>query len=137
MKTFLFRSLIGIFFGAFVAVLTTNIIIYFGEQSVLDGSLFLKNSFGTIFCGWFFSVTPLYFESKSMSLPLQTLLHFLTVTILYFILALGIGWIPFTIQSILFTFILFSVVYTIIWVCFYLYFKNESKKLNEELKYLK
>ena len=32
MKTFLFRSMIGIFFGAFLAVLLTNSLVFFGEQ---------------------------------------------------------------------------------------------------------
>ena len=44
MKTFLFRSMIGIFFGAFLAVVVTNSIVYFGGESMIDGSLFLKNS---------------------------------------------------------------------------------------------
>ena len=43
MKTFLFRSMIGIFFGAFLAVVVTNSIVYFREESMIDGSLFLKN----------------------------------------------------------------------------------------------
>ena len=54
MKTFLFRSMIGIFFGAFLAVILTNAIVLFSTQDVLDGQLFLKNSLGSIFCGWFF-----------------------------------------------------------------------------------
>ena len=101
MKTFLFRSMIGIFFGAFLAVVVTNSIVYFGEESMIDGSLFLKNSLGSIFCGWFFTVTPLYFEIQSLKLWQQTLLHFITVAILYFALALLIGWFPLSLQSIL------------------------------------
>ncbi|WP_256439075.1 hypothetical protein [Sediminibacillus dalangtanensis] len=40
MKTFLFRSLIDIFFGAFIAVLATNTLVYFGDEKVLDGGGF-------------------------------------------------------------------------------------------------
>ncbi|MFG6150128.1 DUF3021 domain-containing protein [Halobacillus sp. B23F22_1] len=134
MKTFLFRSMIGIFFGAFIAVMTVNGVVYFGEQEVLDGNLFIKNSFGSIFCGWLFSVSPLYFEIRSLSLPVQTVLHFGTVMILYFILALGIGWIPLDGQSILLFMGISLVIYTIMWICFYLYFKNVSKKLNDDLQ---
>ena len=134
MKTFLFRSVIGIFFGAFIAVFLTNSVVYFGEQEVLDGQLFLKNSFGSIFCGWFFTVSPLYFENKNLRLSQQTGLHFITVVALYFILAFGIGWIPFTLVSFLLSLGLFIVFYTIFWTTFYLYFKNQANKLNAELQ---
>ncbi|WP_203248241.1 DUF3021 domain-containing protein [Sporosarcina beigongshangi] len=133
MKTFLFRSMIGIFFGAFIAVLLTNSVVYFGEQDVLDGQLFLKNSLGSIFSGWFFTVSPLYFENTNLRLSQQTALHFITVVVLYFILAFGIGWIPFTWSSFALTLGLFIVVYAIFWTAFYLYFRKQAKKLNAEL----
>ncbi|MCP3028531.1 DUF3021 domain-containing protein [Halobacillus sp. A5] len=136
MKTFLFRSMIGIFFGAFVTVITVNGMVYFGGQEMLDGSLFIKNSFGSIFCGWLFSVSPLYFEIRSLRLPMQTALHFGTVMILYFIMALGIGWISLDGQSILLFLGIALVTYTVMWICFYLYFKNVSKKLNDDLECL-
>ena len=90
MKTFLFRSMIGIFFGAFLAVILTNSVVYFGNQDVLDGQIFLKNSLGSIFCGWFFTVSPLYFENTKLRLSQQTGLHFVTVVVLYFILRLAL-----------------------------------------------
>lgn len=136
MKTFLFRSMIGIFYGAFLAVLFTNAVVYFGEREVLDGPLFFKNSIGAIFCGWFFTVSPLYFEIKSLRLAQQTLLHFITVFILYFILAYGIGWIPFTFRSTLIALGIFLIFYLISWVAFYLYFKRQANALNAELDQL-
>lgn len=135
MKRFLFQSIIGIFFGAFIAVVATSII-YMNGTEVLDGSLFLKNSLGSIFCGWFFSVTPLYFEIGKLRLLQQTVLHFVTVAILYFILSIGIGWIPFEMKSVLAFTGLFIVIYTLIWIGFYLYFKNEAKKLNDDLRHI-
>ena len=133
MKTFLFRSMIGIFFGAFLAVILTNSVVYFGEKNILDGPLFLTNSLGSIFCGWFFTVSPLYFENTNLRLSQQTGLHFITVVVLYFILAFGIGWIPFTMKSFLLMLGLFIVIYAIFWTAFYLYFRNQAKKLNAEL----
>ncbi|PIC63218.1 hypothetical protein CSV79_12810 [Sporosarcina sp. P13] len=136
MKTFLFRSMIGIFFGGFLAVVLTSMIIYFGDVSTLDAGIFMKNALGTIFCSWFFSVTPLYFENENWSLVRQSSYHFITVLVLYFITAFGIGWIDFTMKSFL-TFVgLFLSVYAVIWYCFYLYFANEAKKLNKELNEL-
>jgi hypothetical protein len=134
MKTFLVRSMIGIFFGAFLAVIVTDSIIYFGGESMIDGSLFLKNSLGSIFCGWFFTVTPLYFEIQSLKLWQQTLLHFITVAILYFTLALLIGWFTLSLQSLLWMITIFLIMYACIWIGFFFYFKNISTKLNEDLK---
>lgn len=136
MKTFLFRSIIGIFYGAFLAVLLTNSIVYFGDVEVLDGPLFLKNSLGSIVCGWFFSVSPLYFEIKRLRLIQQTLLHFITVFVLYFILAYGIGWIPFTLNGTLIALASFLILYSISWIGFYLYFKRQADALNAELRQL-
>lgn len=136
MKTFLFRSMIGIFYGAFLAVVITNLSIYFGDKEVLDGQLFFKNSLGCIFCGWFFTVSPLYFENPKLRLTQQTGLHFITVFVLYFILAYGIGWIPFTLKSSLVALAIFLTLYSISWVAFYLYFQRQVRKLNAELSNL-
>jgi len=132
MKKFLFQSAIGIFFGAFLAVIITNII-YLNGSVMLDGRIFLKNSLAFMLCGWFFSVTPLFFELSSIRLPIQTALHFTTVAILYFILSIGIGWIPFKFGSLLLFTGSFIVIYAVIWTAFYIYFKNEAKKLNDDL----
>ncbi|RLL48373.1 DUF3021 domain-containing protein [Oceanobacillus piezotolerans] len=134
MKTFIIRSFIGIFFGGFIAVLITNLNILFGDFVMIDGTLFLKNSIGSILCGWFFTVSPLYFENRKLNLPQQTILHFLTIMVLYLILALSIGWIPFNIISVLLTILIAIVVYIIFWIAFYLYFKNQARKLNDDLK---
>ncbi|MEH7346547.1 DUF3021 domain-containing protein [Bacillus sp. JJ1532] len=136
MKTFILRSFIGIFFGGFIAVLYTNLTILFGGLEMIVGSLFLKNSIGSILCGWFFTVSSMYYENRALKLSQQTIFHFLTVTILYFILALTIGWIPFTIQSILLTLFISIVTFTICWITFYLYFKNQARRLNDDLKKL-
>lgn len=136
MKTFLFRSMVGIFYGGFFAVIITNIAILMGDYATLDAALFMKNSIGAIFCGWFFTVSPLYFEINNLKLWQQTTLHFFTVLIFYFVLALGIKWIPFTLKSFLLNALIFIGIYIIIWVCFYLYFKNQAKKLNNELQHL-
>lgn len=137
MKTFLFRSMVGLFFGGFLAVVLTYGVIFLGDQATLDSNLFVTNSLGAIFCGWLFTVTPLYFEIHSLKLPQQTALHFFTVIVIYFILAYGIGWIQPGVANILIFLIIALVSYSIMWTAFYLYFKNESKKLNEDLQQIK
>ena len=136
MKAFLFRSLMGIMLGALLAVVMTCSLVIFGEQTMLDGHLFIKNALGSMFAGWFFSASSLYFEIETLELPTQTMLHFVTVTFLYFILAFGIGWFPVDPKSIAIVIVLFLVIYTIMWLSFYFYFRNQSRKLNEDLQNL-
>ena len=135
MKTFLFRSMIGIFFGAFLSVILTNALVLSGKE-LLDGQLFFKNSLGSIFCGWLFTVTPLYYENLKFSLVQATALHFATVFIAYFILAFGIGWIPVSFRSFLIALVIFLVTYALNWLAFYLYFRIQAKKLNADLDLL-
>lgn len=133
MRDFLIRSIMGLFFGAFIVVILTGSVALSGQET-LDSSLFLKNAAGFMTAGWFFTVSTLYFENPNWSLARQTFLHFLTVIVLYFVLAFGIGWIPFNWLSFLVMLGVFLVFYAIFWTAFYLYFKNQARKLNEELK---
>lgn len=133
MKNFLIRSMMGIFFGSFLSIIMTYTVVLSGQET-LDSGLFMKNSLGTILCGWFFTASTLYFEKYTWTLRRQTAMHFVTVTILYFILAFGIGWFPFTVPSFLLMLAVFLIFYTLFWTAFYLYFKNQAKKMNAELK---
>ncbi|MEK4385730.1 DUF3021 domain-containing protein [Solibacillus sp. FSL W7-1464] len=136
MKGFLNRSIAGIFFGSFLTLVTIFLTVYFGEKEVLDSSVLVKNALGLIICGWFFSVTPLLFEMENFTLKMKTVLHFLCVVILYFIVAFVIGWIPFTIKGFFGMLCIFIVFYTVIWLGFYLYFRQQAAKLNEDLNKL-
>lgn len=132
MKNFWIRSILGIFFGAFLSVILTNSVVLSGQET-LDGGLFLRNSLGSMLCGWFFTASTLYFENHKWSLRRQTATHFATVIVLYFVLAIGIGWFPFTVPSFLLMLAVFLTFYVLFWTAFYLYFKNQAQKMNEEL----
>ncbi|MDE0583402.1 DUF3021 domain-containing protein [Planococcus sp. A6] len=132
MKTFLIRSILGIFFGAFLSVLMTNAVVLSGQET-LDSGLFLRNSIGSMLCGWFFTASTLYFENHKWSLAKQTAAHFVTIIVLYFVLAVGIGWFPFTVSSMLLMIAIFVFFYILIWIAFYFYFRKQARKMNEEL----
>lgn len=124
----------GVFFGAFLSVIMTNSVVLSGQET-LDSELFLRNSLGSMLCGWFFTASTLYFENHKWSLRRQTVTHFATVIVLYFVLAIGIGWFPFTVPSFLLMLAVFVVFYALFWTAFYFYFKNQAQKLNKELKH--
>ncbi|WP_348774996.1 hypothetical protein [Psychrobacillus sp. NEAU-3TGS] len=58
MKTFLFRSMIGIFFGAFLAVVFTNLYVISNDRIMLDGTLFLKTRLALSFAVGFSRSAP-------------------------------------------------------------------------------
>ena len=134
MKYFLYKSVIGIFFGAFLMVVITSGFIIFTGLHVLDAKVFLQNAAGTIFLGWTFTVSPFYFSIQRLSRWQQTLLHFITVSIPFFLVATAIGWIPTGFRSFLIMIGIFIAIYLILWSGFYFYYKNLSEKLNDELK---
>ena len=136
MKTFIYRSLIGVFFGGFLHVLIISLGILLSQAGTINADLFLKNALGVIICAWFFTVSPMYFEIKKWSLLQQTLLHFMTVSTLFFLLAFTIGWIPISMPIILKQMVIFIAIYLISWTIFFLYFKYQEKVLNEHLKRL-
>ncbi|ANU24208.1 DUF3021 domain-containing protein [Planococcus donghaensis] len=132
MKKFIIRSLIGIFFGAFLSIVMTYTVIW-GGQETLNSAVFLRNSLGTMFCGWFFTVSNLLFENHSWSLLRRTITHFAIVMVLYFVLGFGIGWFPFTLEGFLIVLVIFVVCYFVFWLACYAYFKNQAQKMNKEL----
>ncbi|MEY8731069.1 DUF3021 family protein [Peribacillus frigoritolerans] len=79
----------------------------------LDSGIFVKNAVGCILCGWFFSTATIFFENQKWSL--------LSQTILYFLLSIFVGWIPFSLKG-------FAID---IWTAFYLYFRFQMKIMNE------
>lgn len=75
MKSFLLRSVIGIGIGAILSVFITMSIVVFGNESMLDGDLYVKNAWGSLLCSWFFAVAAMIFEMKKLALWQQTLIH--------------------------------------------------------------
>ncbi|MES9738303.1 DUF3021 domain-containing protein [Peribacillus frigoritolerans] len=97
----------------------------------LDSGIFVKNAIGCILCGWFFSTATIFFENQEWSLLSKTILYFLTVSILYFLLSFFVGWIPFSLKGFAIGIGIFIPFYRIIWTAFYLYFRFQMKIMNE------
>ncbi|SIS38704.1 DUF3021 domain-containing protein [Salimicrobium flavidum] len=132
-KKLMFQSFVGICFGALVSVLIYIGIYVFGGLESFSAPLFVKNSIASMFCGWFFSVGALIFAMEHWSLAKRTGIHFLTVTSLYFILAIGVGWFSLTSLELLIGVLFFLLMYGLIWMGCYMYFYYQAKKLNDSL----
>ncbi|SDJ16571.1 DUF3021 domain-containing protein [Salimicrobium halophilum] len=133
LKKVVFQSFVGICFGAFVSVMVYYGVYLFGGIESFEAPLFIKNTTASIFCGWFFSVGALIFALEHWSLAKRTVVHFLIVTSLYFILAIGVGWLSLTTTQLILGVLFFLVVYGLIWLSCYVYFSYQAKKLNDSL----
>ncbi|WP_347860812.1 DUF3021 domain-containing protein [Salimicrobium sp. PL1-032A] len=133
LKKVVFQSFVGICFGAFVSVMVYYGVYLIGGIESFDASLFIRNTTASICCGWFFSVGALIFALEHWSLAKRTVVHFLIITTLYFILAVGVGWISLSAVELAVGAVLFLVIYGLIWLGSYLYFSYQAKKLNDTL----
>ena len=80
-----------------------------------------------------FATTTLIFEIDSWSITAQTALHFVITSVVMYISGFLCGWFPHTVRSTIIWFAIFIVIYVIMWAGFMLYFKKQTKKINEAL----
>ena len=88
----------------------------------------------SILLGIYFGVASLIFEHDDWSPLKKTVIHFCLSVIIYFTIALTVGWIPLTVWPIVFSLLVFVLIYVIFWYGFNLYYKSIANSLNESLK---
>lgn len=131
-KEVLKRSLIGIAFGGiatFIALTTMKF-------SHIEGTVSeIWNHMLASFClGIYFGVASLIFETEKWSALKQTLVHYTISTILWLIIALQLGWLPYNLLSVALGILTFTFIYIIYWTGFYLYFKKMEESMNKQLQ---
>jgi len=133
MKGFAHRSFQGLSIGAFIAVLTMVMIIWFGEVEVISGREYIRNSLGSMAVGWFFSISTYLFETDKISLLQKTGLHFAILAIFYFGISYILNWIPFSAESFIWILGAFILIYAVIWLLFYFYYRHQVMQINKEI----
>lgn len=133
MKRFIYRSIYGIFFGCFVTVMFMILSTSISGIPTIDSNIFVKNALGSMIAGWYLIISPLFFEIDQLNLLKKTILHFIITVALNLIIIYFIGWLPFSGGQIFTLIISFLLLYTVIWLGFYYYYKNVVNKMNEDL----
>ena len=146
MKEFIKRAIMGFVYGVFIG--QTIVILeslaggngnfypvsaYLVQHSSSQMAAVVIQYFLTGIIGISFATTTLIFEIDSWSITAQTVLHFVITSVVMFIAGFVCGWFPHTTKSIVIWFVIFIVIYVIMWVGFMLYFKKQTKKINEAL----
>ncbi len=146
LKEFFKRAIMGFVYGVFIG----QTIVILESLSAGNGNFYPVSAylvqhasstmaaviiqyFVTAIIGMTFACTTLIFEIDSWSITGQTVLHFVITSVVMFIAGFVCGWFPHTAGSIVIWFAVFIVIYVIMWTGFTLYFRKQTKKINEAL----
>lgn len=113
----------------------------FGAEDTLSLIMndFVKHAVGCILVGIGFGSTPIVYLSRRIPYGAKIFIHFAVGMSVFYSIALSLGWIPFHPDRLLYTLLqfLFSCCcFAVIWFCFYLFYRNDAKKINHRLKEL-
>lgn len=131
-KKILNRVMAGISFGGLATFISLTVL-NFAHIEVPVSEIW-KHSSGSFILGIYFAVSSFIFEIEKWSSLKQTMIHYTLSIIIYFLLALPLGWIPMHVLSIIIGILAFSAIYGSYWTGFYLYFKRVEASLNEQLQ---
>ena len=89
--------------------------------------------FVTGLIGISFSASTVIFEIDKWSITAQTALHFVITFAVMLFAGFVCGWYPHTLSGVLVWLAVFVVIYVLMWIGFTLYFRKQTKKINEAL----
>ena len=100
---------------------------------------FARQSMGSMIIGIACGGTSIIYQFDRPSGLWKTILHFCVGMGVFYPMAVWLGWIPFYPDRILYTVLQFLSscgIFMAIWFCFYLFNRNEAKKINKRLREL-
>lgn len=136
MKKILGRTFLGIAWGCTINCLVMLIISFSEGKIYFTANEYLKQLICSAVVGIAFALPTLIYENEKLSQGIKCLIHLGIGFITYFINAFIAGWFPvgvdigIVISSVLIMIALSFVIYFFFW----LYYKNEAKKINQKIK---
>jgi len=95
---------------------------------------FIQQSLGSIIVGLACVLPSYIYQVERLTFLLQTAIHFAISLGTFIVVALFLNWLPTSSIGITLLMLFFSVLlFTLIWVLFYLYNKSEVKKMNKKI----
>lgn len=143
-KKALLRGFLGVPIGVFIMTLVGLVIsLTLGKLTTISPAHLGTASNLTVYTiqfalsclmGFAFAISSAYFEIESWSIAKQTLLHFITISIVYFPTAIYLGWVEFKLLQIIVFVGIFFLIYVTIWLTQYVILKKKINILNDGLK---
>lgn len=111
-----------------------------GEAFILPiAKDFARQALGAIIVGIACGSTSIVYQFERLSWGAKILIHFILGMGVFYPTAIYLHWIPFAPDRIaitIFQILLCGGIFAVIWLCFYLYNRNEAKRINKQLRKL-
>lgn len=125
------RVMIGIAYGGIYTFIALTILMFLEiTPPIFQTWLYMLAG---LMLGIYFAVASFIFEVEAWSPLKKTIIHFALSIVLYFMIALSVGWVPFTIKAILIAIIIFTAIYCVYWFGYLMYYKRVEDDLNKNL----
>ncbi|MED1862238.1 DUF3021 domain-containing protein [Fictibacillus nanhaiensis] len=130
-KRFINNLVIGLSFGGiiFFIALTSYMLL---EIEITLKELWL-NFLGSLLVGIYFSTASVIFDIEKWSTLKQTIIHFLISLAFFFPVAILAKWVPIEPSPLIICFTGFVIIYSFIYLIFYIHFKKIERQLNDLL----
>ncbi|MHA7966580.1 DUF3021 domain-containing protein [Paenibacillus sp. CAU 1782] len=126
------RGFVGISSGGIITfVALTVLMINEVDVSVAD---IWRNMLGSILMGIYFGIASLLFEHEKWSPLKQLVVHFLMSILLFFPIAISVGWIEFQWRPILLGAGTFMIIYAIFWFSISGYLRRQARSMNNSVR---
>lgn len=123
------RTIAGISFGGiyFFVVLT----ILNAQTMNIPVSKLWVDMMGCLIIGIYFGVSSLIFDIERWSRLKQTVTHAILSLIIFFPIAIGLGWIPLDVPVMITCFIIFIAAYALFWFGAWWYYRKLTQSMND------
>lgn len=132
-RNLVLRAFSGMGVGGLITFLALTIVVHRSvEVSVAEVRIHLL---GSMITGVYFSLSALIFEVERWSLLKQTVIHYLlSLIVLFPLFTLLTKWVPLQPFALAIGLAIFTAIYGLNWIGWYLYFKSLERKLNHSIK---
>jgi len=133
--------LYGISWGCTCFVIMCLSFFFWGGEDLLTIIFkdFARQSIGAMIVGIACGGTAIVYQFNRPSGLVKVIIHFCIGMGVFYPVAIYLGWIPFYPDRVIYTalqFLLSCGIFMAIWFCFYLFNRNEAKRINERLRAL-
>ncbi|WP_368655064.1 DUF3021 domain-containing protein [Ornithinibacillus sp. 4-3] len=126
------RSMIGIAFGGICTFIALTIMML-NEFDATVTEVW-QNMGASMLLGIYFGISSLIFGSSGSNIIKKSLIHFALSYSIWLIIASIVGWVPLSIKAVLWSTLVFILIYILNWFGWYSYFKKIETVLNNHLQ---
>src|SRR5690625_3284087 len=123
------RTLVGIAFCGMITFTALTIMKFSQYEATVD-EIWL-HMLASLCLGVYFGLSSFIYEKSNWSPLRKTLLHYVLSLVIYFSLALPVGWVPVEPMKIIAGIISFTIIYIVFYFGYSIYYKIQANKMNE------